>query len=415
MSGSGKLASLRDGWQEVQIRDVATLNPESLSKGAPPTEIRYLDIAAVSAEGIDRAAIRTLAYADAPSRAQRVVRVGDSIISTVRPYLRARAFIAAELDGYVASTGFCVLRPGEQVIAGYLDVVTSTDDFYRHLESRQTGTTYPAVRPADIGEIGIPLPPIEEQRRIADLLGSMDLLMDRVRARAGALTELRLRYLGSAFEDVREAHCTVGSRAEVQSGVSWGKADELDVGDPDGIGVMGVTNVQRDHVHATGCTWIPRTPQAEKRLIKPHTILTIRTNGNAERIGNVHLAPNEAVGFTISSFLTSITPHDPDEAGYLLRALQSPQVQRAITAATSGSTGLKNIAVTWLRQLEIPWPSPTRRREVATTASAFDVAAAAHAAEEHGLHSLRRALLATLLSGEREIEATYDRFLAEVA
>lgn len=277
-----------------------------------------------------------------------------------------------------------------------------------------SGTSIFHIGARRAAEMSFPDFPIEKQARIADLLEAADRALLEASARRDSIVALRSGFLSAAIDELQGVdHRSVGSLADVQSGLSWSKDDELPSGDPSGIGVMGVSNVQRDHIHADGCTWIRRTRQAEQRSIKGHTILTIRTNGNAERIGNVHLAPVDAIGYTISSFLTAIAPHDPEDSDYMLRVLQSPQMQRAITDATSGSTGLKNIAVTWLRKLEIPWPDTDRRRDIALMAAAFDAVAGAHANEALRLRDLRDAMLNALLRDAHEIPATYDRFLDE--
>src|SRR5690606_21828835 len=58
-------------------------------------------------------------FGEAPSRARRVVKRGDVIVSTVRTYLRAVAQVDREHDGAVVSTGFAVLRP-RQIDQRYL-------------------------------------------------------------------------------------------------------------------------------------------------------------------------------------------------------------------------------------------------------------------------------------------------------
>lgn len=257
---------------------------------------------------------------------------------------------------------------------------------------------------------------LAQQRRVADVLDAVDAVAARTFERSQAILALKSSFLRDAVDRSHPvATKALESLADVQSGVSWKTADELPAEDAAGVGVMGVSNVQRDHVHATGCTWIRRTVQIERRLITPHTILAIRTNGNAERIGNVHLAPAEAVGYTISSFLTAISPHDPNDARYVLSVLQSPRVQAAITAATSGSTGLKNIAVGWIRHVEIPWPEKAQRRLIGETAGALDTAADAYTREERTLRHLRRALSTALFSGAESIPDSYDALLRTIS
>lgn len=72
--------------------------------------MEYVDISSVNlVEGIS--ATETVTFDKAPSRARRVVKDGDTIISTVRTYLKAIASIQSPPANMVVSTGFAVIRP----------------------------------------------------------------------------------------------------------------------------------------------------------------------------------------------------------------------------------------------------------------------------------------------------------------
>jgi type I restriction enzyme S subunit len=108
---------MREGWTETTIGAVTEVNPETTTGWSPDTSFRYIDLSSVSADrGIDEAGLPTVALVNAPRRARRVVRRGDVIVATVRPYLRGFAQVPTSLDGEVASTGFCVLRAVNQVV-----------------------------------------------------------------------------------------------------------------------------------------------------------------------------------------------------------------------------------------------------------------------------------------------------------
>jgi len=185
---------LAEVWDKKPLSDVADVNPEAVDRRNAPTEIRYIDIASVSSGAIDESAVRTLTWADAPSRAQRIVRNGDIIVSTVRPYLRAIARVTPSLDGAVASTGFAVVRARTREIdADLLWHVATSDQFFDHLEQRQTGTTYPAVRPGDVADAMIPVPPRELHEELASLLSASERA-----ARAAAVVSASLHQLGLA-------------------------------------------------------------------------------------------------------------------------------------------------------------------------------------------------------------------------
>jgi type I restriction enzyme, S subunit len=93
--------------------------------------------------------------ADSPSRARKEIRAGDILISTVRPNLNAVAMVSPELDGQIASTGFCVLRPDRsKVEGGYLFYFVRTKSFIETLSAVVRGAHYPAVSDRDVKSVG---------------------------------------------------------------------------------------------------------------------------------------------------------------------------------------------------------------------------------------------------------------------
>ncbi len=124
----------------------------------PDEMFRYIDIAGVDGEKGIITTAKTLAGRDAPSRARQVVRWRDTLISTVRPYLRATALVPRELDDEIASTGFCVLRPKIQNGYAWQYQLTRQQWFTEQLNARARGASYPAVTDADIFQLCVPVP-----------------------------------------------------------------------------------------------------------------------------------------------------------------------------------------------------------------------------------------------------------------
>ena len=174
------------GWDAATIADVCEPAELRDPRQDPAGKFHYVDIS-----GIDRtckaiAEHHTLSGADAPSRARKAIRKGDVLVSTVRPNLNAVAMVPADLDGHIASTGFCVLRPNRAVIEPrYLFYRTLTPEFVTALTARVRGISYPAVSDKDVKQVEVPLPPLAEQRRIVEILDRADDLR-RLRAEADA-------------------------------------------------------------------------------------------------------------------------------------------------------------------------------------------------------------------------------------
>ncbi|HDM8148863.1 TPA: restriction endonuclease subunit S [Vibrio harveyi] len=179
---------------------VNTLNPSD----TPQKELSYLDIGSINNElGIINRP-KVLLGIDAPSRARQVVTPGDTIYSTVRPYLQAIAMVPSSLANPIASTGFCVLRPSECINKKYLFYFVRSDQFLQAIVPLQRGVSYPAVRSKDVLSRDIPLPPTNEQNRIIDkleeLFSELDAGIEELKAAQIKLSQYRQSLLKSAVE-----------------------------------------------------------------------------------------------------------------------------------------------------------------------------------------------------------------------
>ena len=157
---------------KVKIDTIAEINPDRISPKSRPQRIKYVDIG-----NVDRGQILKYVEVDleeAPSRAQRVVKPNDVIISTVRPGNQAYAFLKAVPESMVVSTGFAVLR-AKGCDPRYLYYWLTSDPVIDYLASiADEKSAYPSINPSDIGDLEIPLPPLETQREIAHVLGTLD-------------------------------------------------------------------------------------------------------------------------------------------------------------------------------------------------------------------------------------------------
>ena len=152
--------------REVVLGATGSRNPTK----SPAEHFVYVDVAAVDNSAKTITGARTVIGAEAPSRARKLIRSGDILVSTVRPNLNAVALVSSELDGQVASTGFCVLRALDKVLPEYLFYFTRSKPFVEGLSSLVAGALYPAVSDSQVLDQELPVPPLPEQRRIVDLL-----------------------------------------------------------------------------------------------------------------------------------------------------------------------------------------------------------------------------------------------------
>ena len=186
---------LPEGWSSKRLKYLATCNDEVLAENTDEEkEIDYVEISGVSlTRGIEE--IERMTFGEAPSRARRKVRSGDILISTVRTYLRAIAKVDEPPPDLIASTGFCVVRPSDDVDSGFLGWAAKSESFVSEVVARSVGVSYPAINASELVTIFMPLPPLETQRRIARYLDEktarIDGLIEKKRELLDRLTEKR--------------------------------------------------------------------------------------------------------------------------------------------------------------------------------------------------------------------------------
>jgi len=200
-SGVEWVGDVPEHWETRRLKYTASINDEALPETTDPDyEFTYVGIGSVdAAKGI--IATETYRFEDAPSRARRIVRDGDTIVSTVRTYLRAIAAIRDPDENLIVSTGFAVVRP-RTLDSGYLSYALRAPFFVETIVSRSTGVSYPAINAPEVGNIGVTIPPLDEQRAIAALLdretARIDGLIEKVEQSIATLREHRTALISAA-------------------------------------------------------------------------------------------------------------------------------------------------------------------------------------------------------------------------
>lgn len=219
------VSEIPDGWTVAPLSDIATCNDKSLGEQHDPEKtIRYVDISSVSeADGIGAAT--EMAFGEAPSRARRLAKKGDVVVSTVRTYLRAISAVSEAHQDCVFSTGFAVLSPRDKEInQSFLKWALSSDSFISLVEANSKGISYPAINSSELMKIKVILPPRQQQTAIAAFLDHHTSLIDQERALITAKIEaLREKRKALIFE------CVTGKRTIVEAEMLAGLNDWSDV------------------------------------------------------------------------------------------------------------------------------------------------------------------------------------------
>ncbi len=182
-SGVEWIGMVPEHWEVKKLKFVVSCNDDVLNDRTEDDQIiRYVEISDVnSIEGITNST--EYEFKKAPSRARRITKKDDVIVSTVRTYLKAIAKVKE--DDLIVSTGFAVLR-AKNINPSFLAYSTLSELFLGTVISESVGVSYPAINSSDIINIKLPVPPSDEQVEIAEYL---DRRCGEIDKQIGAVTK----------------------------------------------------------------------------------------------------------------------------------------------------------------------------------------------------------------------------------
>lgn len=205
------LGEIPEHWNVNRLKYTAGINLEVLPEGTDPGHvIQYVDISNVNSNGHILGATE-MSFENAPSRARRKVKDGDTIVSTVRTYLKAIAFIENPPEDLIVSTGFAVLTPRIRLISKYLWRLVQSSQFIDAIVAYSEGVSYPAINPGTLGGLRAWIPPLPEQQAITCFLdcetAKIDTLCTEIQNSIEKLREYRIALISAAVTgkiDVRD-------------------------------------------------------------------------------------------------------------------------------------------------------------------------------------------------------------------
>lgn len=196
------LGEIPEHWEVSKIKYCTEINNDVLGDDTPDDfEFKYVDIGIVTFGKLNGLPEKLL-FKNAPSRARRILHEGDTIISTVRTYLKAILFIDNSLNEFVGSTGFAVITPTRRFIPKYLFYIMTSQKIIEQICAISVGVSYPATNASDIGNISIWLPPIKEQDKIVNFIEERMNYLTNIEERSMKEIELISEYKTSLINEV---------------------------------------------------------------------------------------------------------------------------------------------------------------------------------------------------------------------
>lgn len=170
-------------WKEQYLEEAVEVDPELLGSSTNSDySFFYIDISSVS-QGYITYPSESIKFQGSPSRARKILRQNDILMSNVRPNLKAFAQFKLESKyNFIASTGFSILRAKPNVDINFIYHNLFSTDLEKQFELLVAGTAYPAINSSAVRKLRINLPLPEEQQRIAKILSTADAVIEKTQA-----------------------------------------------------------------------------------------------------------------------------------------------------------------------------------------------------------------------------------------
>ena len=413
--------------REMRLKDITVMNALTLPETTPGDyTFRYIDIGSVDGDGNVTLDVPIQFYG-APSRARRIVKRNDVLISTVRTYLKAIAPVDFDAANIIASTGFAVCTPKYGTNPRYLAYAVRSDGVINEICKESSGISYPAINATMLSAITIPYCDAGLQRQIVAYLDEKSAAID---ARVAVL-EKKLAADKRLKASVINRAVTRGLNPKAKlkdSGVDW--IGKIPVG-WDMRRVKDIANPLQYGASEVGLEYDPDLP----RYIRITDITQdgeLRTDGAqslAEEVARPYMLRDGDIllarsGATVGkAFVYRVKYGRGAFAGYMIRCRVIPDCaefrfvyywmlssnyqawkQRAISQAT-----IQNICAEKYANLTVPLPSLAEQRAIADYLDAecakIDKMSELVTREIELYRKLKRSLVNEVVTGKRTVFA----------
>jgi len=395
---------MREGWTETTLGDISDfislrVAPAKIDSATPYVGLEHL--VPRSSQISDWDTVEMVSSSVTP------FEPGDTLFGRLRPYLHKVAL--ADFPG-TCSPELLVLRSNENSDAGYLYLLCSLDSTIGQCVAMSAGTRMPRTSASDLASIEVQLPPITEQRRIVDLMSSVDSYIAALQQQADAARSARSAVLGELLSgDCTEGFETsIGHVAQVLGGKRLPKqtpwADR-----PTRHPYIRATDIRDGRVDTDSVVYVPDEiwPTISRFIVESGDVLiTI-----AGTIGSIAQVPESLVGANLTENAAMIRPHnDAIRPEFLKLWLMGSDAKMQIQSLTIGTTQ-KKLGLARIESIRIILPPLAEQRRIVGVISSIDLAIQSTERAVADAKNLRSGLLSDLLSGAYEIPESYDRLL----
>ena len=399
-------------WDLLLVSELANVDPENLSASTDPNySFNYISLEQVdfgNLIGTSREVFRT-----APSRARRVVRHDDVLMSTVRPNLKAHLHFRSQVSDAICSTGFAVLRAKPDAAdPAYIFAHLFASPVNKQIEKTLAGSNYPAINSRDVRELKIPCPPtLREQGVIAQALSDVDALLatlDQVIAKKRDLKQAAMQQLltgqarlpGFSGEWMEKALGELGE-------ITGAGVDKKIHSNETPVRLLNYMDVyQKDFLKADDF-WheVTAKPDQVKRCgVQRGDVFFTPTSEVRDDIGHSAVAIEDAPDVVYSYHVVRLRLSEVWDIGFRAYAFKTKRFSDQASTQCEGSGTRYVITLPKFRAMTVQYPAEVAEQTaIAAVLSDIDAELSALEARRDKTHNIKQAMMQELLTGKTRL------------
>lgn len=326
----------------------------------------------------------------------RVFRAGQVLFGRRRAYQRKAAL--AEFDGICSGDIIVMEAKPDKLLPELLPFIVQTEGFYEHALSTSAGSLSPRTKWSALAKYEFPLPPLDEQRRIAEILWAVEETYDVFQHVYLELGQVKQSFVENAFSTSDKIVCC-GDFTEFITTGSRGWADHYVEA---GSIFLRVTNLTRENTELdlSDLKYVipPETTEKHRTRVKPGDLLV---SASAD-LGRVAVIPHNFPEAYINQHVAIVRFRDEVNARYVANYFLSKMGQRQFLKYNEGGTK-SSLNFRGIQSLQFPFVEKEHQENVLRSIDKIDSNIIKALKHLEAIKTLKTQLIYELLSVKADV------------
>ncbi|MDD5903968.1 MAG: restriction endonuclease subunit S [Clostridium sp.] len=331
--------------------DQIAINSTEKKKPVEEDRFTYLGL-----EHLDSGTLKVTRFGSevAPIGEKLVMHKGDVLFGKRRAYQKKVAI--APFDGIFSAHGM-VLRPKEDVIdKDFFPLFISSDYFLDAAIKISVGSLSPTINWRDLKKLEFELPDMDTQRKLAEVLWSINDTMEAYKRLISATDELvKSQFMEQFVIEAPYERTRLGDHISQIRGVSYKPADLRPSLSEESVLLLRANNIGAGRINHDEVQYVAKEKVSTVQLIRAGDILMCASSGSLEHVGKAAICLPSIEGETFGAFCKLIRPKGDLLPEYIAAYFETDEYREIIMQLACGSN-INNLKAEHIDELQIPTP-----------------------------------------------------------